>query len=1292
MAASTTQRYALIGLLALAGYMANIYAIPVTFGVAFIFGSIFSIIALVVLGMVPGVIVSLIASSYTYQLWNHPYAIVIFACEILWLGYFLKKKKRNFLLIDLSFWLFAGSVLVFFFYEGIMGLGFQHASLIVLKQSINGALNTTLAWIFLSFPTVAAKLNSPLSKRRITSEHVLFQLATVFLLISALGMLLLISDREVRKVQKEAVQSLYTDSHAIADIIHRWIDQHILAIRKVTEEVRQKEPLVSSRQLQMKVQMVQALFPDFQTIFIGDNTAGPLALHPTFNEKKESTADTVLNDRAWFKELSTSLKPTVSEIIWGRGGIYPSIFTISVPAVRNGTLSHFGLGTISLDKMAKVLTTSISRTGRIYTVIDRSHKVIVSTDPDKAQLYNAKLLLHATKMDMGNNVILVVPGTRKNISTMEAYKGAYYHATVPITNTPWHLSIELPVAPIQHHHYQNAIWGLGATMLLLLVMSTIMMFLGKYITSSLHDLGKITIGLPQKIKNQRHITWPTSHLEEVHRLIKNFQSSADSLSYNFAEISRINADLEKAIANRTKQLRQEQERLKEIVNERDIILENTTVGISVVRQRKQVWSNRALQELLGHTNAEMDIPTRIFYRSEEEYEKLGAEAYPILASGDSYHVDTVMCRADGSEVIVSLHGRAINPEAPQEGSIWIFEDITERKLMEKALQQSETKFRQLFQVAAIPLYLVGQDGGTLALNSKFVEVFGYEESDIPTLEVCLEKTLPDPNYRQKAIANWEAARKKALTERTDLAEEEYEVTCKNGEVRSVLIGGSAIDVHFLATFVDITVIKRANRELEAANRAKSIFLSSMSHELRTPLNAILGYTQIFNMDGSLSRKQQLGIQTIHQAAEHLLMIINDVLDMSKIEAGKLRLVKAELELLPFLESIIDFFTNSAQEKDLDISLEAERTLLPKTILADELRLRQVIYNLISNSLKFTRKGFCTLRAEASPRGTHRSLLTISVEDSGIGIPKENQSDIFKPFTQIGEHLQHESGTGLGLAISRQLAQMMGGDISLESPALLSPAAGEGGGCRFSLTFETEVIESTHVIHAPETRKPIGYTHLEDQNRQAKILIVDDNFSNRAVLTETLTPLGFTISEAVDGSMVVEAALKTNPDLILMDLRMPKTDGFSALEQCMQDQRLKTIPVIAITASVLEEVDLSHQCLQHGFKDLIQKPYDVMELLLKIENLLPISLVFQVSGNDQDDEDLNTIEIPPAEEIKKLEKYLAEGDIDALIARAETIGIMNNGGYKGYSRLLRTAAENFNFSKLEELISGIKSNG
>ena len=250
-------------------------------------------------------------------------------------------------------------------------------------------------------------------------------------------------------------------------------------------------------------------------------------------------------------------------------------------------------------------------------------------------------------------------------------------------------------------------------------------------------------------------------------------------------------------------------------------------------------------------------------------------------------------------------------------------------------------------------------------------------------------------------------------------------------------------------------LKAAKDTAESANLAKSVFLSNMSHELRTPLNSILGYTQVFAGDKSLTSEQQIGINTIHQSGEHLLMLINDILDLSKIEADKMELVPTEFRLSEFIQGVVDIIKGRMAHKKIEFIYEPGNTL-PVMIEADELRLRQVLLNLLSNAVKFTRHGRCVLRIQSRLLDGNRVLLTIAVEDSGVGIAPDMVEKIFEPFQQVGDRLQYSEGSGLGLAISRKLVRLMGGEIHLVSPLNVQLSDDEGPGSRFSFTVEVPV--------------------------------------------------------------------------------------------------------------------------------------------------------------------------------------------------------------------------------------------
>lgn len=250
----------------------------------------------------------------------------------------------------------------------------------------------------------------------------------------------------------------------------------------------------------------------------------------------------------------------------------------------------------------------------------------------------------------------------------------------------------------------------------------------------------------------------------------------------------------------------------------------------------------------------------------------------------------------------------------------------------------------------------------------------------------------------------------------------------------------------------IFAAERMAEKAEEANHAKSVFLSTMGHELRTPLNAILGYTQIFSEDASLSKKVQIGVKTIQQSGEHLLLLLNDILDLSKIEAGKMKLVKSEFRLPEFLQGIMGIISLRAEEKGLNCYYTAE-TPIPAVIRTDELRLRQVILNLLSNAVKFTNIGYCALRIGSSFKGKNGASLTFTIEDTGIGIALEMQEKIFEVFQQTGQRLKYSEGYGLGLSISRKLVELMGGVLELTSPVTGQPEHGKDPGSCFSFTID-----------------------------------------------------------------------------------------------------------------------------------------------------------------------------------------------------------------------------------------------
>ena len=352
--------------------------------------------------------------------------------------------------------------------------------------------------------------------------------------------------------------------------------------------------------------------------------------------------------------------------------------------------------------------------------------------------------------------------------------------------------------------------------------------------------------------------------------------------------------------------------------------------------------------------------------------------------------------------------------------------------------------------------------------------------------------------------------------------------------------------------------QKAEAAARDASRAKSEFLANMSHELRTPLNGILGYAQIFKRDQHLSAQQQDGIGVIQRCGEHLLALIEDILDLSKIEARRMDLVPAEFDFPEFLQGITAICRIRAAQKNIAFNCEYLSSL-PNAISGDEKKLRQILINLIGNAVKFTEKGgvtFKVLREERTEVLTTNVRIRFQVEDTGIGIAADELPKIFVPFEQVGNTRRHTEGTGLGLAISRQLVEIMGAELKVESTL--------GRGSIF--WFELDLL----AVDSPEKNKKRSEKFIKGFNgTNKKILVADDRRENRSVLIHLLQPLGFEIIEAVDGQDCLNKALEFQPDCILIDLVMPVMDGFEAMRQIRKLPQLQNVVAIGTSASIME---------------------------------------------------------------------------------------------------------------------------
>lgn len=575
--------------------------------------------------------------------------------------------------------------------------------------------------------------------------------------------------------------------------------------------------------------------------------------------------------------------------------------------------------------------------------------------------------------------------------------------------------------------------------------------------------------------------------------------------------------------------------------------------------------------------------------------------------GHHHQIDHRIILPDGRVRWVHIEGVAtVDASGQPQHIVGTVQDITERKAIEQNLRDSQQQLDTAQEIARLGYFRSDLRSGALEWSDRLVRMLGYEPGEItPSMEIFTASIHPD--YRERVLGTMAQAfsttYQVAPGERATLPILEYRALRRDGAeiwLRSEAqaeVDNTGKPVLVQGTAQDITELKRtelaliaARDEAEQASRAKSEFLSSMSHELRTPMNAILGFSQLMNLDEALPDTHRENLHEIMKAGHHLLQLINEVLDLAKVESGQIELSLETVDIEPVVDECLALMSTLADKRDIRINYTG---IQAAAVRADHMRLKQALLNLLSNAVKYNRHGG---RVTLTVTQTNRDTLRIEVSDTGPGIPAHQLADLFQPFNRLNAEHSEVEGTGIGLSITRRIIDMMGGRIGVSSEV--------GVGSTFWIELPLDDV-TTPARDQEQPTSTNSRVASPAANTQHLVLYIEDNPANLKLVAQILrNHEHIHLITAHTPELGIELARTRHPDLILLDINLPGMDGFAVLEIVKRDPALQNIPVVAVSANAMPS-DLERGQVA-GFTDYLTKPLNIAQFHSVIDRYLHYS--------------------------------------------------------------------------------------
>ena len=652
-----------------------------------------------------------------------------------------------------------------------------------------------------------------------------------------------------------------------------------------------------------------------------------------------------------------------------------------------------------------------------------------------------------------------------------------------------------------------------------------------------------------------------------------------------------NASLYDALRGRAASLEQSERRFR-------MLSEHSLVGIYVVQDGRLAYANPSFARTFGYEPAELlEVDPLALVQPDDRAYAASAMQRRLAGTLEGVESDIRGRRKDGETVYLEIMGFAGQYDG-RPAVIGTFIDVTARRRADERLRESEERFRRLIESSLTGVY-IAQDGRFAYASPSLEKIFGAAPGTLAGAPMYAQIHPDDVATAAERV-------RQRVEKETPVVHYELRAFQQDGTPIWIEILGATM-LHdgrpaLFGNILDITARKhaddlaKAKDAAELANRAKSAFLANMSHELRTPLNAILGFSQLMLRDRPADAPDAGALRSINRAGEHLLGLVDSVLDLAKIESHKYTLAPEDFDLRQFLLELLDIMQRPTEDKGLSLTLDPLSSF-QRYVRADRSKLRQVLLNILGNAIKFTTNGSVSLKVTTGSQlcddGSRQ--LSFAVSDTGPGIHPTELESIFKPFEQA-VHRPKAGGTGLGLALARELARLMGGGLYVTSEL------GKGSVFTFVIRYAPVDAQALVKLQAP----PPGDVVAIEEAAGLRVLIVEDHPDNRLLLRQMLAPYGFEIAEAENGEVGVQLAAEWKPDLVLIDRRMPVMDGATATRRIRALPGSAQIRIVAITAEAFRED--AEQMLEAGCDAFIRKPFKLDGLLVTLGSLLPVTLV------------------------------------------------------------------------------------